>query len=421
MSKSQLNRGSAKDPASSSLPVTSDLASDLGCNILHIDMDAFFASVELRERPELIGKPMIVGHAGNRGVVLSATYEARALGVHSAMPMSRAIRIAPQAVIIEPSHSKYQAVSKEVMEIFHTITPLVQPLSVDEAFLDVSGALRLIGHPAQIGELVRKRVREEQNITCSVGVASTMFVAKLATNYAKPDGLHVVPADGIIEFLHPLPISALWGVGEKTAEQLNRLGMKTVADIAHTPLSTLIKIVGEASGRHLYDLSWGRDSRSVTPEQAEKSISAERTFDTDIDDPEVLHAELLDLSEKVASRLRGAGLVGRTVAIKVRFSDFTTVSRSKSLAANTDVSREIYAVVKSLYDALHLARVRVRLLGVKIEGLQSLESSPIQLAFQERESGWREAEQVMDRADAKFGLHSIRPARLIKPKPEPDK
>ena len=412
MSKSQLQRGSNGDSNSPNGP-----ANDAGCNILHIDMDAFFASVELRERPELVGKPMIVGHAGNRGVVLSATYEARALGVHSAMPMSRAIRMAPQAVIIEPTHSKYMDVSKQVMEIFDSITPLVQPLSVDEAFLDVSGAIRLMGSPAQIGALIRARVRDEQGITCSVGISSTMFVAKLATNYAKPDGLHVVPADGIIEFLHPLPIGALWGVGKKTAEQLHRLGMKTVADIAHTPLNTLIKIVGEASGRHLHDLAWGRDLRVVTPEQAERSISNERTFDTDIDDPEVLHAQILDLSEKVASRLRAAGLVGRTVSIKVRFSDFTTVTRSKSLAANTDVSREIYATARSLYNALHLARVRVRLVGVKIEGLVTLESSPIQLSFQERESGWREAEQVMDQAEEKFGLHSIRPARLIKRKP----
>lgn len=412
MSKSQLSHGSGGDATNS--------ANDAGCNILHIDMDAFFASVELRERPELVGKPMIVGHAGNRGVVLSATYEARALGVHSAMPMSRAIRLAPQAIIIEPTHDKYSEVSKHVMEIFDSITPLVQPLSVDEAFLDVSGAIRLMGSPAQIGALIRARVRDEQGITCSVGVSSTMFVAKLATNYAKPDGLHVVPADGIIEFLHPLPIGALWGVGEKTAEQLNRLGMKKVADIAHTPLNTLIKIVGDASGRHLHDLSWGRDLRSVTPEQAERSISAERTFDTDIDDPDILHAQILDLSEKVASRLRAGGLVGRTVTVKVRFSDFTTVNRSKTMATSTDVAKEIYAVARSLYDSLHLQRVRVRLVGVKIEGLASLESSPIQLAFHERESGWREAEQVMDRAEEKFGIHSIRPARLIKRKPRPE-
>ncbi len=299
-------------------------------------MDAFFALVEVRENPSLAGKQVIVGYDGNRGVVLSATYEARKLGVHSAMPMSRALRLAPNAIVVEPDHEKYSEVSENVMAIFESITPLVQPLSVDEAFLDISGAQKLMGTPSQIGEVIRARVSDEQGITCSVGVASTMFVAKLATNFAKPDGLHVVPADKVIEFLHPLPIGALWGVGEKTAEQLSRLGLVNVSDIANTPVKTLARVVGQAAAEHLYELSWGRDPRTVTPNQAEKSIGAERTFESDIDDPEEILAQILDLSNKVAKRLRAANYFSRTITIKVRFADFTSVTRSKSLPSSTE-------------------------------------------------------------------------------------
>ena len=218
-------------------------------------MDAFFALVEVRENPSLAGKQVIVGYDGNRGVVLSATYQARKLGVHSAMPMSRALRLAPHAIVVEPDHGKYSEVSENVMAIFESVTPLVQPLSVDEAFLDISGAKNLMGTPSQIGEVIRARVSDEQGITCSVGVASTMFVAKLATNFAKPDGLHVVPADKVMEFLHPLPIAALWGVGEKTGEQLARLGLVNVSDIANTPVKTLARVIGQAAAEHLYELS----------------------------------------------------------------------------------------------------------------------------------------------------------------------
>jgi DNA polymerase-4 len=267
-------------------------------------MDAFFALVEVRENPSLAGKQVIVGYDGNRGVVLSATYEARKLGVHSAMPMSRALRLAPNAIVVEPDHEKYSEVSENVMAIFESITPLVQPLSVDEAFLDISGAQKLMGTPSQIGEVIRARVNDEQGITCSVGVASTMFVAKLATNFAKPDGLHVVPADKVIEFLHPLPIGALWGVGEKTAEQLSRLGLVSVSDIANTPVKTLARVIGQAAAEHLYELAWGRDPRTVTPNQAEKSIGAEETFSSDLDNQEEILGELLRVTDRATRRLR---------------------------------------------------------------------------------------------------------------------
>ena len=406
MSRSQLNRGnSAPNPQ----------GDDVGCNILHIDMDAFFALVEVRENPSLAGKQVIVGYDGNRGVVLSATYEARKLGVHSAMPMSRALRLAPNAIVVEPDHEKYSEVSENVMAIFESITPLVQPLSVDEAFLDISGAQKLMGSPSQIGEVIRARVSDEQGITCSVGVASTMFVAKLATNFAKPDGLHVVPADKVIEFLHPLPIGALWGVGEKTGEQLSRLGLVNVADIANTPVKTLARVVGQAAAEHLYELSWGRDPRVVTPNQAEKSIGAERTFKSDIDDPEEILAQILDLSNKVAKRLRAANYFSRTITIKVRFADFTSVTRSKSLPSSTDLATDIYATSKSLFEAMHLQRARIRLVGVRATGLVPTSESSVQLEFSERDSGWREAEEAMDQVSLKFGNSAVKPARLIKP------
>jgi len=406
MSRSQLNRGnSAPNPQ----------GDDAGCNILHIDMDAFFALVEVRENPSLAGKQVIVGYDGNRGVVLSATYEVRKLGVHSAMPMSRALRLAPNAIVVEPDHEKYSEVSENVMAIFEAVTPLVQPLSVDEAFLDIYGAQKLMGTPSQIGEVIRARVSDEQGITCSVGVASTMFVAKLATNFAKPDGLHVVPADKVIEFLHPLPIGALWGVGEKTAEQLARLGLVNVSDIANTPVKTLARVVGQAAAEHLYELSWGRDPRVVTPNQAEKSIGAERTFESDIDDPEEILAQILDLSNKVAKRLRAANYFSRTITIKVRFADFTSVTRSKSLPSSTDLATEIYATSKSLFEAMHLQRARIRLVGVRATGLVPTSESSVQLEFSNRDSGWREAEAAMDQVSLKFGNSAVKPARLIKP------
>lgn len=406
MSRSQLNRGNSEP---------NPQGDDAGCHILHIDMDAFFALVEVRENPSLAGKQVIVGYDGNRGVVLSATYEVRKLGVHSAMPMSRALRLAPNAIVVEPDHEKYSEVSENVMAIFESVTPLVQPLSVDEAFLDISGAQKLMGTPSQIGEVIRARVSDEQGITCSVGVASTMFVAKLATNFAKPDGLHVVPADKVIEFLHPLPIGALWGVGEKTAEQLARLGLVNVSDIANTPVKTLARVVGQAAAEHLYELSWGRDPRVVTPNQAEKSIGAERTFEADIDDPEEILAQILDLSNKVAKRLRAANYFSRTITIKVRFADFTSVTRSKSLSASTDLATEIYGTSKSLFEAMHLQRARIRLVGVRATGLVPTSESSVQLEFSNRDSGWREAEEAMDQVSLKFGNSAVKPARLIKP------
>lgn len=391
---------------------------DTDCTILHVDMDAFYASVELIDRPDLRGRPVIVG-GGERGVVLSATYEARALGVHSAMPMSRAKRIAPDATVITPTHSRYAEVSAQVMEIFASITPLVEPLSLDEAFLDVGGARRRLGTPTRIAELIRARVEQEANITCSVGVAPTKFIAKLASTAIKPDGLLVVPKAEILQFLHPLPVGALWGVGDRTEERLVSLGLRTIGDIADTPAETLTRALGQAAGARLHDLAWGRDDRRVIPDAPEKSIGNEETFARDVDDPELIGAELLRLAEKVAARARARGLAGRTVAIKIRFADFTTVTRSRTLASPTDIAQEIYRTARDLYAALGLQRVRIRLVGVRLEGLVEAVARVDQLSLlpgDDPEPGeWRAAEQAADSLRARFGSGVVRPARLVSP------
>jgi DNA polymerase-4 len=388
---------------------------DTGCTILHIDMDAFYASVELVTRPELRGKPVIVG-GGQRGVVLSATYEARAMGVHSAMPMSRARRAAPDAIVIEPHHERYAEVSAGVMALFNSITPLVEPLSLDEAFLDVSGALRRLGSPTAIAELIRARVYDEQRITCSVGVAPTKFIAKLASTQIKPDGLLVVPADQVTAFLHPLPVGALWGVGERTEERLTSLGLRTVGDIAHTPVDTLVRALGQASGQRLHDLAWGRDDRAVVPDAAEKSIGNEQTFARDIDDPQVIAREILRLAQKVAARARRHEIRGRTVVLKIRFADFTTITRSRTLDTGTDVGQVIYETAVDLYAALRLQRARIRLVGVRLEGLVDREGSTEQLLFDDGLTASpidrRAAEVAADRLRDRFGHDVVRPARL---------
>ena len=397
-----------------------DLGSDDGgCTILHVDMDAFYASVELVTRPELRGKPVIVG-GGQRGVVLSGTYEARALGIHSAMPMSRARRIAPQAIVIEPHHERYAEVSAGVMAIFSSVTPIVEPLSLDEAFLNVSGALRRLGSATAIAELIRARVYDEQRITCSVGVASTKFVAKLASTQAKPDGLLVVPINKVTAFLHPLPVGALWGVGERTEERLVSLGLRTVGDLAHTPVETLTRALGQASGDRLHDLAWGRDERGVVPDAVEKSIGNEETCARDIDDPEMIHREILRLAQKVAARVRRQGHLGRTVVLKVRFADFTTITRSRTLDTPTDVGQVIYTTAVELYAALRLQRARIRLVGVRLEGLLDAATRVEQLIFDDSAADpadRRAAEVAADRLRERFGRDVVRPARLWDPQP----
>jgi DNA polymerase-4 len=381
-------------------------ADDAGCTVLHVDMDAFFASVELR------GRPVVVGGVGPRGVVSSASYEARRYGVRSAMPAMRARALCPHAVFLPPDFSAYSAASDAVMRIFRDVTPLVEPLSLDEAFLDVAGAQRLLGRPAAIAAGIRRRIAEEQHLSCSVGVAPSKFVAKLGSTRAKPDGMIVVPGDLVLDFLHPLPVDALWGVGERAAETLHRLGLMTVGDLARAPVPMLRAALGEASAGHLHELAWGRDPRRVVAEHVEKSIGAEMTFDTDVVDRTVIRRSLLALAEKVGSRLRAAGQVGRTISIKVRSADFKTVNRSRTMPTTTDVAREIFETSWALFQALGTGD-QIRLIGVRVEGLAAAATASRQLTLGEPERGWREAEAAADAVAARFGRSVVGPASLL--------
>jgi DNA polymerase-4 len=381
---------------------------------MHVDMDAFFVSVELRGRPELRGKPVIVGYPADRSVVLSASYEARAFGVKSAMPMVIAHRMCPQAVVIEPRHKLYYEVSGQLMAIFESITELVEPLSVDEAFLDVGGAIRRLGPPLQIGELVRTRVSKELGITASVGIAASKFVAKIASTRCKPDGILLIRPEQTVPYLHSLPVNALWGVGAKTADVLARMGIRTVADVASTPVSSLKKVLG-AGGEHVYRLAWGIDPRVVTPVRLEKSIGAEETFAVDTADDALLHRELLRLCHRTAERLRASGLVTRTVALKLRYADFSTVTRSRTVHAPLDSAQLLYAVAVQLLESLGDRPMTVRLVGVRAEQLEAAAQTSLQLSFDRRDDNWRAAEQALDRVTEKFGSKSVLPARLLDP------
>lgn len=378
--------------------------------ILHVDMDAFFASVTERDHPELKGKAVVIG-AGVRGVVTSANYEARKFGIKAAMPVGRAQRLAPHAIFIPPDHKRYSEVSEHVMEIFHSFTPLVEPISLDEAFLDVTKAKRLLGDGRAIATAIRAKVEAQEGITCSVGIASSKFIAKLASQRCKPNGILEIPDERVLTFLHPLPVSALWGVGPKTNEALVRLGLHTVGDIAQTPEQTLIRALGQAAGQSLYELAWGRDDRDVIPEEPDKCISAAETFDRDIDDPEIIAKEILRMCERASSRMRERSLFAKTITLKIRFADFTTINRSKTLPLPIDTTHEIYEIAKGLYEALSIGRARIRLVGVSLENLHT--DSHEQLILGARESSWRELQGGIDAAKARFGSDSVRPGRLI--------
>ncbi len=389
---------------------------DTGCTILHADMDAFYACVATRDRPDLAGLPVVVG-GGQRGVVLSASYEARSFGVGSGMSMTRARRLCPQAVVVRPEFEQLSAVSAAVMETFRSATSVVEPLSMDEAFLDVAGSLRRFGSPVAVARYLRERIADEQRIPCSVGVAPTAQLAKLASRRAKPDGLVVVPRHTVTAFLHPLAVDELWGVGEKTAEQLHRLGLRTVGDLAHTPVATLRRALGESLGSRLHAMAWGYDDRPVTsrrgPDEPEHSIGSDETFGHDVDDPEVVCRELLRLSTKVAARMRAAGVAGRTVTVKVRFADFTTITRSRTLREATNLTPEVYATAVDLFTRLGLQRARLRLVGVRVEGLVDAATAPRQLMLGARDHGWEDAERAVDKAVERFGGSTVRPATLI--------
>jgi DNA polymerase-4 len=334
------------------------------------------------------------------------------------MPTGRALRLCPHAVVVPPRHHAYAAASREIMGIFRAVTPLVEPLSLDEAFLDVSGALRRLGPAERIAALIRAQVHEQHGITCSVGVAPVKFIAKLASAHCKPDGLLVVPVADMLAFLHPLPVGALWGVGDRAAQTLARLGLTTIGDIAHTPVAVLRREFGVAVGTHLAELAWARDERPVVARTAEKSIGAEETFAADISDPEVIRRELLRLAERTARSLRAAGYGARTIAVKLRLANFTTITRSRTLAEPTDVARHIHATACALYESAGLdPQTALRLVGVRATNL--LAAAGMQLSLGERAAGWSEAERAMDKIAARFGSAAVGPAALVSPEAEP--
>ncbi|MBX6391632.1 MAG: DNA polymerase IV [Frankia sp.] len=380
--------------------------------ILHVDMDAFFAAVTLLDRPELRGRPVIIA-GGSRGVVLSATYEARAYGVRSAMPIGRARRLCPGAVVLPPERERYHEVSTRVMAILRDVTPLVAPLSVDEAFLDVRGARRLFGEPVEIARSIRARVLAEEGLTCSIGVAPSMVVAKIASARCKPDGLAVVEPDEVLDFLHPLPISALWGVGERTEATLRRLGLRTIGDIADCSPQTLERALGGAVGRHLHELAHGRDERTVDPDAAEVSVSAEHTLPVDTADPAELTRVLLRLSGQVARRLRARGRAARTVTVKIRLADFTTFTRAHTLREPTDVTQEISRTARALFAESGLGGRAVRLLGVRASNLVDAGAVGQQLTLDEQPARWSQLDQAADAAGRRFGAGAVAPASLL--------
>ena len=386
---------------------------DSGTPILHVDMDAFFASVELREHPELAGRPLIVGGTGGRGVVSAASYEARVYGVASAMPMARAHRLCPQAVVLPVRHGLYSAVSRQVMAVLGQVTPMMEKVSVDEAFLDVSGARRRMGSPVAIARWIRAEVRERVGVPASVGVAATKFVAKLASSHAKPDGLLLVPADATQDFLDVLPVGALWGVGTKSAQILQRRGIRDVRALAAADVRRLEKILGIAAGRHLHDLAHGIDPRPVSPGREEKSIGTESTFFETITDRAHARRVLLDQAHQCAARLRAGDLRGRVVVLKARGADFVTVTRSRTLPVPTDLARDLFAVVEQLFKALPTPGGGFRLLGVRVEGVaRSDEGVHLLLDYDPRGGA---PERAADAARRRWGAGVLAPASLLTP------
>lgn len=385
-------------------------------SILHVDMDSFFVSVELLDRPELRGLPVAAAHDTVRSVVSSASYEARRFGVRSAMPVARAKQLCPQLVLVPPTFEKYRRASREVMAIFEEFTPLVEPLSIDEAFLDVAGSVRLFGEPAEIARRLRERVRERTGLPASVGLAGTKFVAKLASQRAKPDGVLEIPPARTLEFLHPLPIDAMWGVGRATAGALQARAIHTVADLAREPLPSLERIVGPANARRLHELANGRDARRIETSRVEKSIGHEETFATDVRDARVLQRELLRLATRTGERLRAADAEARTVSIKVRWENFDTVTRSRTLPEATNSSQRIYRTAVELFDGLGAAGRPVRLIGVRAEQLLAAGSDAA--ALWSDDDDWRAVDQAVDEVRGRFGAAGVRPASLLEERDE---
>jgi DNA polymerase-4 len=396
--------------------------------ILHVDLDAFYASVEQLADPSLRGRPVIVGGLGRRGVVAAASYEARRFGVHSAMPMGRARRACPDGVFLAPRFDAYGDASRSVMAILRDVTPLVEPLALDEAFLDVSGARRLHGAAPEIARSLRQRIKGEIGLVASVGVATTKFVAKLASDLAKPDGMLVVEAGTEIALIHPLEVRRLWGVGPRTGERLAQLGVRTIGDLAALPEDTLVHALGESHGRHLHALAWNRDDRAVEPGREVKSIGHEETFPTDITDRDVLAREVLRMSERVAERMRDGRRAGRTVQLKLRYKDFRTITRSSTLPEPTNLAADIATVARALLDAVEIGE-GIRLLGVALQQLHDIDGTdagaapsdqlPLDIdrddtsAARGSDARQRAVEGSMDAVRRRFGDEAVRAAALL--------
>jgi DNA polymerase-4 len=386
--------------------------------ILHVDLDAFFASVEQLDHPELRGRPVIVGGTGSRGVVAAASYEARVFGVFSAMPVARARRLCPEGVYLPSRYQRYAEKSREVMAILRSCTPLVEPLASDEAFLDVRGVRRLLGSGPEIAALIKRRVRDETGLTASVGVASTKLLAKLASDLSKPDGLLVVDPAHELEFLHPLPVGRLWGVGPATRQRLERLGIRTIGDVARTDPEVLGRTLGGGAARHLHALAHNRDERAVEPDQEVKSIGTETTFPEDLVDVAAIEREVRRLADSTGTRLRRAHRTGRTVTLKLRFGDFRTITRSVTLAEPTDGTAVLAARAVELVQAVGAREgfgAGVRLLGVTASNLAEAQAAQASLFDEPAAPGRLDA--VVDDLRARFGATAVgragdaRPAR----------
>ena len=382
--------------------------------IIHLDMDAFYPSVEILDNPELRGKPVIVGGGSKRGVVSSASYEARKYGIHSAQPIAQALKLCPHGIFLPVRMSRYKELSDKIFEIFHRFSPLVEPLSIDEAFLDITGTERLLGNPVTVAKKLKKTILDETGLTVSAGVAPSKFIAKIASDMDKPDGLTVVSADEIQAFLDPLPVSKMWGAGKVTIEKLSRYNIKTFYDLRKFPVEILERSFGK-NGLRMQLLSMGIDDRSVEVEHETKSIGHEETFQEDITDLEVSERHLLDLAMKTAERMRHHHLKGRTVTLKARYNDFTRVTRSLTLDEHTDDGMLIYSTVRMLLKKTETGKRPVRLLGVSMSGLamDGLSGQTSFLSKDEKKEKSEKLNKAIDSLHDRFGKKSVVPARLL--------
>lgn len=381
--------------------------------VMCVDMDAFYASVELRRHPEWRDIPMWVGGA-QRGVVLSANYPARAFGVRGGMSSAEARRRCPEAVCATPDFDAYSEVSSGVMAVLESFTARVEYASIDEAYLELTGSERTIGPPVAVGQQLRAIIHDEQQIACSVGIGPNRLVAKMASNSAKPDGLLQVLPEDVVDFFHPQPVANLFGVGESTAAKLRPLGVATIADLAHLPRSDLQRHFGLRQGALLHDAAWGRDHTRVVARPGERGVGCQETFGRDLMGDREIVAELLRVVVKVSSRMRAAGVLGKTLTLKLRYSDFQTVSRAVTLPAPTDLTEDLYAAGRRLYAQLRAPQRRVRRVGVRVTGLSRKEKTYLQPTLDAPEHGWREAERAADSMIERFGPQAVRRAVLTK-------